>query len=376
MTATPVSAAVDREILAAALAALPSACDDGAFFAAVCGAWCTATGATRAVLAVGDGERACVAGARGAGELRRGDAIAVGALPTLARALREPWTGVLDGASAARLPRAWAAGLLADGPAGCRSLASGGRVVGAMLAGGAARAEAREAELAALTALVVSTRLDAGAIERDLPYGGVRLAYGDGARYRVLLVDDQELVLWGLRTALARESWCQRAVPARSGDEAVEQALRFEPHVAIVDLFLGEEIGVEVCRRVRAVSPATRVLLMSDAGRLSAKAVLGAGAEGFVGKDRKAAEVVAAIHAVARGHGYRERARPPIAGLLSAREQEVLALVAEGATNAEIAARLFLSPHTVKQHTSSLYRKLAVRNRAQAVQAAQRIGLL
>jgi two-component system response regulator DesR len=123
--------------------------------------------------------------------------------------------------------------------------------------------------------------------------------------------------------------------------------------------------------------PATRVLLISGAGRISPNAARAAGASGFVSKDRPAAEIARAVRAVGLGGAVfpadDEQPAPP---LLTGREREVLDLLARGATNREIAGTLFLSPHTVKEYTSSLYRKLAVRNRAEAIVRAQRLGLL
>ena len=142
----------------------------------------------------------------------------------------------------------------------------------------------------------------------------------DRRRLRVLIVDDHEVVHWGFRLLLSEQPWVERCLTALNGDEARELARRYEPHVALVDLFVGEESGAEMCEALRSESPTG----------------------------------------------------PP----LTEREREVLDLVAGGATNREIAERLFLSPHTIKEHTSSLYRKLGARNRAEAVQKAQRIGLI
>ena len=101
------------------------------------------------------------------------------------------------------------------------------------------------------------------------------------------------------------------------------------------------------------------------------------GASGFVPKDWPAADIARAVRMVALGMALFEPAPPPLAQLvLTGRERDVLERVAGGATNREIAAELHLSPHTVKEHTSALYRKLEVRNRAEAVQRAQRLGLL
>ena len=103
-----------------------------------------------------------------------------------------------------------------------------------------------------------------------------------------------------------------------------------------------------------------------------------AGASGFVSKDWDADDVAKAVRMVGMGMTvFRPREEPaPAPAQLSAREREVLDLIATGATNREIAERLFLSPHTVKEHTSAVYRKLGVRNRAEAVRQAQEIGLI
>ncbi len=145
--------------------------------------------------------------------------------------------------------------------------------------------------------------------------------------------------------------------------------------MALVDLFLGAESGAEVCAKLRSISPDTRVLLISGAGRISASAARAAGAAGFIPKDWAGADVAHAVRMVALGMSVYEPGEGSAPGGLTEREREVLTLIATGATNGEIAGRLFLSPHTVKEHTSSLYKKLGVRNRAEAVQRAERLGL-
>jgi DNA-binding NarL/FixJ family response regulator len=196
-------------------------------------------------------------------------------------------------------------------------------------------------------------------------------------RLRVLIVDDHDVVHWGFRLMLTQQPWVERCVTAGSGDEAIELAARYRPHVAVVDLFIGEESGAEVCERLRAAEPATRVLLFSGAGEISPHAARAAGASGFAHKDWPARKIAGAIRLVGLGGTVFERQEQPAQALgLTERERSVLELMAAGSTNPEIAESLHLSKHTVKEHTSSVYRKLGVRNRTEAVQKAQRLGLL
>jgi two-component system response regulator DesR len=195
-------------------------------------------------------------------------------------------------------------------------------------------------------------------------------------RLRVLVVDDHDVVHWGFRQLLGEQSWVERCLAARNVTEALELTSRYRPHVALVDLFLGSESGADLCETIRASSPETRVLLISGAGRISPQAAKAAGASGFVSKDWGAHDVAMAVRMVGLGMAMFPPQADQPSTLLSQREQEVLALIAGGSTNREIAAQLYLSPHTVKEHTSALYRRLKARNRAEAVQRAQRIGLL
>jgi DNA-binding NarL/FixJ family response regulator len=196
----------------------------------------------------------------------------------------------------------------------------------------------------------------------------------EARRLRVLVVDDHDVVHWGFRLMLGQLPWVERCLSARTGAEAVAVCRRYEPHVALVDLFLGSESGPEICERLRAEAPAPRVLLMSGAGGISPRAARAAGAAGFISKDWPAPEIAKLVRMVGDGQEvFRDTGRD--APTLTEREGEILALIAGGATNREIAAALFLSPHTVKEHTSTLYRKLGARNRAEAVQRAQRLGL-
>ena len=193
----------------------------------------------------------------------------------------------------------------------------------------------------------------------------------------VLVVDDHDVVHWGFRVLLDRQPWVERCDAAADAATALELIGGHHHDVALVDLFLGQSSGRRALRGdPRRLSAETDVLLVSGAGSISAAVAHAAGAAGFVSKDLSAKDVINAVRMVSLGIEVFGSDPPRAAVGLSAREEEVLGLIADGATNAEIAARLFLSPHTVKDHTSSIYRKLNVRNRAEAVQRAQRIGLL
>ena len=118
------------------------------------------------------------------------------------------------------------------------------------------------------------------------------------------------------------------------------------------------------------------MLLISGAGTVSRGVARAAGASGFVSKDWGAPDVIKAVRMVALGKEVFDDDGERSVPKLTPRELEVLEEVATGATNREIGERLYLSPHTVKEHTSAIYRKLGVRNRAAAVKSAQRTGLI
>jgi DNA-binding NarL/FixJ family response regulator len=202
------------------------------------------------------------------------------------------------------------------------------------------------------------------------------MSASDDRRFGVLLVDNRDIVHIGLRIVLQRQPWVTRVLSARRSANAVLIASRHEPTVALVDLFVGEEWGTQVCRAIRDAAPGVRVLLMSSSGWLSQHAARAAGASGFVAKDAPVPELLAAIRAVGEG-GHRFLWRPEVArGALTVRQQQILNLMAEGATNRAIADELGLSLDTIKHHATLIYRRLGVRNRAAAVHLGQRLGLL
>src|SRR4051794_26265537 len=178
-----------------------------------------------------------------------------------------------------------------------------------------------------------------------------------GNKIGVLIVDDHDVVHWGFRLLFSQQPWVTRCLSARSMEEAIGHTRRFEPNVALVDLFVGDESGAEICERLQHETPAPKVLLISGAGRISKSAARAAGASGFVSKDWSSTEIVQAVRMVGLGKTVFPPQTDRPAFELSDREREVLDLMASGATNREIAGSLFLSPNTVKEHTSGLFRK-------------------
>ena len=149
--------------------------------------------------------------------------------------------------------------------------------------------------------------------EQGVPEGGVS----------VLVVDDHDVVHWGFRLLLDRQSWVERCDAASDAAAAMEAVRRSPPDIALVDLFLGGGSGAELCREIRARSPTTRVLLISGAGSISAAVARAAGASGFVSKDLAARDVINAVRMVAIGIGgvrpKREEHRTPASRRASAR---------------------------------------------------------
>jgi len=193
---------------------------------------------------------------------------------------------------------------------------------------------------------------------------------------RLIVIDDHPVVQVGLRVLLAREPWVSRCLAAASSTEAIALTRRYEPHVALVDLLMGAESGVELCRLLKRERPSLAVLFMSGTGRIAAPVARAAGAVGFIAKDAPPAALVATVYRAAIGRNCFATGMPQPPTKLTRRELDVLREIARGASNPETARALQLSPHTVKQYSSSLYRKLGARNRTDAVRSAQQLGLI
>jgi DNA-binding NarL/FixJ family response regulator len=201
-------------------------------------------------------------------------------------------------------------------------------------------------------------------------------AVNDSRRGAVMLVDNSDIIHIGLRVLLRRQPWVTRVLSARRGADAVLLAARHEPRVALVDLFVGEEYGIEICEAIRHRAPNVHVLLTSSSGELTQHAAHMAGASGFVAKDCGADELLAAIRRAAVAEPGLVWQADASRGSLSSRQHQILNLMARGATNQGIADTLGLSVDTVKHHTTLIYRRLDVRNRAAAVHLGERLGLL
>jgi DNA-binding NarL/FixJ family response regulator len=197
------------------------------------------------------------------------------------------------------------------------------------------------------------------------------------ANRRILVVDGHEIVCAGLRALLCRQTWVARCIGATDRETACELAFRYEPHVALIDLIVAGDSGVEISQAILENCPSTRIVFMSDSGRISESAVRAVGAHGFISKDWNCVSIAAAVRRATLGRPVFTSVTPTVGRVgLSARERDVLRQLVLGATNPEAATRLNLSPHTIKQHTSAVYRKLGVRNRTEAVSRAHSLGLI
>jgi DNA-binding NarL/FixJ family response regulator len=209
---------------------------------------------------------------------------------------------------------------------------------------------------------------------------------------RVLVVDDHELFRSGLRALLEEEGFDVSDAP--SGDAALVTLASLQPDVIVMDLNMPGMSGIEATARARAVMPGVPVLMLTI-NREDERIVdaVRAGALGYLLKDAELDEIVAGIRAAAAGRPVlapaaagavmarvRDQApltvAPAVALDLSAREREVLVLLARGCDNADIGQRLFVSPSTVKHHVSHVLEKLGVDNRLQAAAFAIRHGLV
>ena len=209
---------------------------------------------------------------------------------------------------------------------------------------------------------------------------------GQAGPIRLLIVDDHPVVRDGLRGLFADDPDFQVVGEAANGAEAIARVEHVGADVVLMDLRMPETGGVEAITRLRRTAPAVRVLVLTTYDTDSdVLAAIEAGATGYLLKDAPREELIRAVRAAFAGEAVLSPAvarrlmgqvgRPPPEAL-SQRELEVLALIADGATNRQAAAKLFISEATVKTHLLHVYEKLGVRDRAAAVAEAYRRRLL
>jgi DNA-binding NarL/FixJ family response regulator len=193
---------------------------------------------------------------------------------------------------------------------------------------------------------------------------------------RVLVVDEQEIAQEGLSSILTQQSWVAGCLVASTAETAWLIARRQHPQLVVVSSTLADGAAFVLCREFREHMPHMRVVLAAD-GRMSAAAARLHGAVGYISKQMPASAIADVIRRIAAGDQAFPRAVQVEVGLrLTARQHDVLTRVAAGCSNAEVATALCLSRHTIKQCVSELYRKLDVRNRAEAASRARELGLL
>jgi DNA-binding NarL/FixJ family response regulator len=213
---------------------------------------------------------------------------------------------------------------------------------------------------------------------------------------RVLLADDQALLRAGFRALLASEDDIEVVGEAEDGEAAVDLCSQLVPDIVLMDIRMPRLDGIAATSRIAAderLREVKVVILTTFESEENVFAALRAGASGFLVKDTEPIELLRAVRVVARGDALlspsvtrrlvaefatlrSEQQRPPELGSLTDREREVMALVAAGLSNDEIAERLVVSPATVKTHVSRTMGKLGARDRAQLVVFAYESGLV
>ncbi len=206
----------------------------------------------------------------------------------------------------------------------------------------------------------------------------------------IMIVDDHEVVRQGLVALLGRRPEFQVVAEAGTVAEAIAAARRFRPDLIVMDVRLPDGSGIEACREIRAEMPDTRVVMLTSYPDEDAVlSAIVAGASGYLLKQVRARDLVAGLEAVGRGESLLDPAvtgrvlerirriatadQPDELAQLTSQEQKILLLVAEGKTNKQIAADVFLSDKTVKNYVSSILAKLNLERRAQAAAYMARV---
>lgn len=211
-------------------------------------------------------------------------------------------------------------------------------------------------------------------------------------RQRIMLVDDHEVVRLGLKALIERQPNMEIVAEAASAAEAVAKCLAHQPDVVVMDIRLGGASGIDACREITTQRPDTKVIMLTSyAEDEMLFAAIRAGAAGYVLKQAGGQDVIRALDQVAQGHSLLDpaltervfaevrraaRAQEVTAfATLTEQERRVLALVADGKTNREIALELHLGEGTVRNYVSNVLGKLGVANRAEAAAYATKHNL-
>jgi two-component system response regulator DevR len=204
---------------------------------------------------------------------------------------------------------------------------------------------------------------------------------------RVMVVDDHDVVREGLRALLTRQEGVTVVAEAKDGEEACREAVRTRPDVIVMDIRMPGISGVEACRQIRERQPDVKVLMLTSyADDQAVIASIMAGASGFVLKQTRSNVLIEALHTVAAGGSLLDPAvtttvlermrkgaeEDELVEALNDQERKILALIAEGKTNKQIASEIYLSDKTVKNYVSSILGKLGMERRAEAAAFAAR----
>ena len=210
---------------------------------------------------------------------------------------------------------------------------------------------------------------------------------------RVMIVDDHELVRSGLRATLEPEEDLEVVGEAGSAAQAIDDVASFRPDLILMDVRMEGMSGIEACRVIKSAHPQVNVLMLTSFGEDEAvMSSIMAGASGYLLKNVRRADLIRSIRAVAQGHNLLDpsvtgkvmdrlvrlaaREEERVVEAISEREREVLALVAKGLTNREIAERLVISENTARNHVSRILDKLGLSRRSEAASFAAQHGLL
>lgn len=214
------------------------------------------------------------------------------------------------------------------------------------------------------------------------------------SKIRLLIVDDHVLIREGIRSLLENQPDIDIIGEATNGSEAIQQTLSLRPDIVLMDITMPEMGGIEATVKVKEMVPETKVLILTvhEEDRYLSE-ILKAGASGYFTKGGSSNELISALHAVQEGHVYlyptmtKKLVGDYLVQLtkgiddrnysnLTPREKEILKLIAEGHSNQDIAARLFLSPATIQTHRSNIMSKLQVHSRSELTKYAISRGII